>query len=92
VNGTPVRRPEELQAALAGARVGDRIAVDFVRGGARRTATVTLAPYEVTRVRIVELPQTTERQREMRRRWLLGDGSGGGAGTRAAHGQSGFRE
>jgi predicted metalloprotease with PDZ domain len=72
VNGKPVRRSEELGVALAGAKVGDQLRVEFARGGVPRTATVTLTPYETTSVRIVELPRVTERQQRMRRRWLLG--------------------
>jgi predicted metalloprotease with PDZ domain len=72
VNGSPVRRSDELGAVLAGAKIGDEVRVEFGRAGALRTAVVRLTPYEATLVRIVELPRVTERQQRMRRRWLLG--------------------
>ena len=78
VNGAAVRDGAELRAALADARLGDRVRVEYLRDGARRAAEVTLTPYEVTSVRIVDVPSVTERQRATRRRWLLGPADGDG--------------
>jgi S1-C subfamily serine protease len=72
VNGRPVGGAAELAAVLAPLAVGERVRVDYLRGGALRSATVTVAPYERLRARIVDVDDVTERQRAARRGWLLG--------------------
>jgi S1-C subfamily serine protease len=43
VDGKPVRRPEDIAAAIGDDKPGKRIAIEFYRGRAKRTVTVTLA-------------------------------------------------
>ncbi len=72
VNGRPVATADELTRALAGAKIGDVVPVEYERAGARRTVQVALTGYDVVRVRIEELPTITPRQRAVRRVWMTG--------------------
>jgi predicted metalloprotease with PDZ domain len=72
VNGRPVAGADDFRAATSGVRVGDTVRVVYVRNGAQRTAAVPLAGYQLTRVRIVDLPSVTARQRAVRQAWLRG--------------------
>ena len=46
IEGTPITRPEELQAALGPDRVGTTVHLALLRGGAPHEATATLAERE----------------------------------------------
>lgn len=72
VNGKPVSNNDDFRAALAGAKVGDRYRVDYVRAGKAASTTVTILPARTLRVTIVDLPAVTARQRVMRRVWYSG--------------------
>jgi S1-C subfamily serine protease len=43
VDGRPVRKPEDVATAIEDDKPGERVAVEFFRGDARRSLTVTLA-------------------------------------------------
>jgi S1-C subfamily serine protease len=43
VDGKPVRTPNDISAAIATHKPGDKVAVEFFRGRAKRSVTVTLA-------------------------------------------------
>lgn len=72
VNGKPVPTAADLRAALAGTRVGDTVRVEYLRAGERRSARVTIAPYETVRVTLADLPTVSAAQRAMRRAWMSG--------------------
>jgi predicted metalloprotease with PDZ domain len=72
VRGRPVATGADLAAALAGAKVGDTVRVEYVRAGERRAAAVVLAPYETVRVTLADLPSVSAAQRAMRRVWMSG--------------------
>jgi predicted metalloprotease with PDZ domain len=76
VNGRPVASPEAFRAALAGARVGDTVAVQATRDGRPVRAAVVLAPYTALRTRLRDLPAPTARQRLVRQAWLRGPEGG----------------
>jgi S1-C subfamily serine protease len=42
VDGRPVRTPQDIAAAIADNKPGDRVVIEFYRGRAKRTVTVTL--------------------------------------------------
>jgi len=80
VNGRPVASSADLRAALEGRKIGDVVPVEYVRLGPagtpeRRSARVTLAPYETLRVTLVDLPTVTPAQRAMRKVWMGGPGA-----------------
>lgn len=72
VNARPVATAAALRAALAGAKVGDTVRVEYLRGGERRSARVTVAPFETVRVTLVDLPTVSPAQRAMRKAWMAG--------------------
>jgi S1-C subfamily serine protease len=43
VDGQPVRRPEDIAAAIGDDKPGERVVIQYFRGREKRTATVTLA-------------------------------------------------
>jgi serine protease Do len=57
LNGQPVNTVSELQARVARFQPGDRVAVDFIRYGDHRRATVQLGEFEVA-----QEPRARERQ------------------------------
>jgi predicted metalloprotease with PDZ domain len=72
VNGKPIIDQADFSARFANAKVGDRYRVEYVRQGIPHTTTVTILPYEMIHVQIVDLPQITPQQRLVRARWLHG--------------------
>lgn len=72
VNGRPVATADQLTRALAEAKIGDVVPVEYERAGTRRTVQVTLTGYDVVRVRIDELASVTPRQLAVRRVWMTG--------------------
>jgi predicted metalloprotease with PDZ domain len=72
LDGQAVRSADELQAWLAARKPGDRVPVDFVRGGRPLTTTVTLA--EDPRLELVTLEATGARpspqELAFRQAWL----------------------
>jgi predicted metalloprotease with PDZ domain len=73
VAGRPIATSADLRAALATARIGDRVPVVYLRDGDRRQTSVVIAPYESVRVTLVELANVGAAQRAMRRVWLKGE-------------------
>ena len=43
VDGRPVREPEEIAAAIADDKPGDKVVIEFLRGRSKQMVTVTLA-------------------------------------------------
>ncbi|HET7459377.1 MAG TPA: hypothetical protein VFJ74_17125 [Gemmatimonadaceae bacterium] len=80
VAGRPIASAADLRAALAIIRVGDVVPVVYVRKGERRTARVTVAPYETLRVTLADPPSISAAQRAMRRVWMQGGAEAAAAG------------
>jgi predicted metalloprotease with PDZ domain len=70
VNGAPVATWPEFRNVLARARVGDTVRVEVRRPSGPWRTNVLIAGYQRPVVRIDEIPEATERQRALRRRWL----------------------
>jgi predicted metalloprotease with PDZ domain len=73
MNGRPT---PDVQAVFAGLRrlgPGDTVRVDVERGGARRSTTVVMAPFERPSVRIRDVASPTAAQRALRARWESGE-------------------
>jgi len=72
INGAAVATWPEFRSHVARARVGDTVRVEVTRpSGAWRTS-VVVAGYNRPVVRIVEVPEATERQRALRAAWVRG--------------------
>ncbi|MGZ8491057.1 MAG: M61 family metallopeptidase [Gemmatirosa sp.] len=72
VRGRPVHSPDHWRAALAGVQPTDSVTVEVLRAGAPVRATVVPGSYQMLRVRLVDLPTVSERQRRLRAVWLRG--------------------
>lgn len=79
VAGRPIATLGDLRAALATLKVGDTVAVEYVRTGERRVARVAVTPYETLRVTLSDLPTVTAAQRTLRDVWMRGDDDEAGA-------------
>ncbi|GJG85750.1 peptidase M61 [Gemmatimonadetes bacterium T265] len=83
VNDAPVNDAAAFTRAIAGAKIGDSVAVDVLRPtpGASEPATlrvvVGIEGYDVLHVRLTDLDDPSERQQALRRVWLRGpEGAG----------------
>jgi len=72
MNGQPTPSRAAVMRVLRGLRSGDTVRVEVERGGARRTATVVMAPFDRPFVTLRDLPSPTAAQRELRARWESG--------------------
>jgi hypothetical protein len=57
-----------VRLALRKSRSGDTLRLDIERAGARRTATVVMAPFDTPVVELRDLPVVTPAQRALRAR------------------------
>lgn len=71
-NSAPIDGAAAWRRAIAGLRVGDTLTVDVLRDGRPVRAALVLPGYQTLRLRLVDLPAPTERQRFVRRVWLRG--------------------
>jgi predicted metalloprotease with PDZ domain len=71
-NGAPIATFADLQLALSSLRVGDTAVVNVRRDGRPIRVPVIVTSYVVPRVRFVELPNATAKQRARRGQWLAG--------------------
>jgi predicted metalloprotease with PDZ domain len=72
VNGTPIATWPELRSAVLSARIGDTVRVEVRRPTGLWSTNVVMAGYDRPVVRIEEIPETTQRQRSLRERWIAG--------------------
>ena len=72
MNGRPVAGRDDMFRTLRGLVSGDTVRVGYERGGARRSATVVMAPFDRPFVRIREVASPTVEQRALRTRWESG--------------------
>ena len=72
VNGARTPTADSLRLALRRLRSGDTARVEIERGGAPRTVSVVMAPFDRPFVEIRELPNATPAQVALRGRWESG--------------------
>ena len=72
VNGSVVSTAREVVRAFRELKSGDTVRVDVERDGARRTATVVMAPFNRPFVQLRDVASPTSAQRELRARWESG--------------------
>jgi predicted metalloprotease with PDZ domain len=69
-NSAPVDSSQDFRRAIRAVRLGDVVPVSIVRGGKPALLNVRVTGYDRVRVRILEVPDATPRERERRRLWL----------------------
>ena len=72
VNGAPMVTPAGFRNALERVSVGDTVRVDVAQSSGRKIATVVVTGYDRMAVRILPDSRATERQRQLRERWMSG--------------------
>lgn len=72
VNGQPTATADSVRAVFRRLRSGDTVHVDVERNGARRSATVVMAPFDRPFVQLREIASPSAAQRELRARWESG--------------------
>lgn len=60
----------DTSTILAGAKIGDRFRVEYVRNGETRSTCVMLGGHETVSVRFADPPKKTSRQRSMFTLWM----------------------
>jgi predicted metalloprotease with PDZ domain len=72
MNGAPLRGFPDFIGQLRRARIGDRVPVEALRDGKPIHVDVTIAGYDRSRARIVDIVSPTADQLQRRARWLAG--------------------
>jgi predicted metalloprotease with PDZ domain len=72
MNGQPTPTAQAVRVVLRQLRTGDTVRVEVERGGAARSATVIMAPFDRPFVRLRDIASPTAAQRELRARWESG--------------------
>ena len=72
LNGAPTGGWRDFRQAASRIPVGDTVRVDVVRTSGPVTVSFVMEGYQSPEVRILELPNATEKQRRLRTAWLSG--------------------
>ena len=69
VNGAPLKTPRDFRVILSGLKIGDTMHIELDRASKIIRVPVIISSYKRAMVNLEELPVTTKKQLELRRKW-----------------------